>query len=130
MRRAHKFQIGKEEGDKQQNTERQQRQRQNKNNDEKADLRDRLFHSSFGQEMNEKEEETIRIATLNLHTFPISGRDGCKHDVFKNEMKVNVKDQSAYVKDYITTETSNSVHNSLPSKIIDIQGTKVKRLSL
>ena len=36
--------------------------------------------------MEAKEEKTIRIATVNVHTFPIMGRDPCTHDVLKHEI--------------------------------------------
>ena len=62
------------------NKRRQQRQEQN------TDQHDNLFQTTFGHEMSSKDEEVIRIATLNLRTFPLNQRDRCKSDALRHEL--------------------------------------------
>ena len=53
---------------------------------EYADTYDRLFHQSFGDKLQHKSQNQIRITTLNLNTFPIDYRDESKQDALKYEL--------------------------------------------
>ena len=57
--------------------------------EEYADTYDRLFHQSFGDKLQHKSQNQIRITTLNLNTFPIDYRDESKQDALKYELGLN-----------------------------------------
>ena len=44
------------------------------------------FSESFGDTMGKKEEKTIRIATLNIRSFPLEKKDSSKYDMLKEEI--------------------------------------------
>ena len=56
-----------------------------KNNQDENDI----YGSAFGDNMKNKKDGTIRIATLNVRSFPVQHKDASKYDLLKHEMIKN-----------------------------------------